>query len=177
MNLIFRLIRVMILAWLRPASGPLDPSSLAFRVWPTDLDINVHMTNSRYFALMDLGRTELILRTGIGRLIWRHKWQPVISVSTMRFKRAIKPFQKFRLETRTLFWDEQGFYLEQRFRTGDKTLALAVVKAVFVGKSGVIRPDHVCELIGVKGGSPDVPAWLAGWPDIEAAIENRLAVA
>ncbi|HBU98209.1 MAG TPA: thioesterase, partial [Thalassospira lucentensis] len=56
MNLIFRLIRVLILSLVRSRLDPLDPSVLHFRAWPFDLDINVHMTNSRYFALMDLGR-------------------------------------------------------------------------------------------------------------------------
>ena len=45
MNLIFRLIRVVILSLLRPHLHPLDPSTLHFRAWPLDLDINVHMTN------------------------------------------------------------------------------------------------------------------------------------
>lgn len=174
MNLIFRLIRILFLGWLRPTMHPMDPSTLAFRTWPTDLDINMHMTNSRYFALMDLGRTELILRTGIFRLVLKHKWQPVVSVSTMRFKRAIKPFQRFHLETQALYWDEQGFYLEQRFVADGKTLALAVVKAVFVGRGGVIRPAHICNELGMMDPSPDVPDWLSGWPDIENAIEERL---
>ncbi|MDP2699115.1 thioesterase family protein [Thalassospira sp.] len=175
MNLLFRLIRILILARLRPSLNPLALSSVAFRTWPTDLDINIHMTNSRYFALMDLGRTELMLRTGIVRQAFKHKWQPVITISTMRFKRSIKPFQRFTLETQALFWDEKGFYVEQRFVADGKTLALALVKAVFVGPHGVVRPDHVCALVGMKTGSPDMPDWLAGWTDIESAIEARLA--
>ncbi|MCC9621074.1 thioesterase family protein [Thalassospira sp. MA62] len=175
MNLVFRLIRIVILSLMRPGLTPLDPSRLRFRAWPLDLDINVHMTNSRYFALMDLGRTELIIRNGIARQMFKRKWQPVISGSTMRFKRAIKPFQAFDLETRTLYWDDKGFYLEQRFVTGGKTLALGVVKAVFVGPDGIVAPTEICRLVGMDQTSPSMPDWLSGWPDMESAIEARLA--
>ncbi|KZB66934.1 thioesterase [Thalassospira lucentensis] len=175
MNLIFRLIRVLVLSWLRPGLHPLDPSVLSFRAWPLDLDINVHMTNSRYFALMDLGRTELILRNGIARQMLKRKWQPVVSGSTMRFKRAIKPFQRFKLETQALYWDEKGFYLEQRFTAKGKTLALGVVKAVFVGPDGIVPPEQICRLVGADETSPVMPDWLSGWPAMETAIEARLA--
>ncbi|WP_430471715.1 acyl-CoA thioesterase [Thalassospira lucentensis] len=175
MNLIFRLIRVLILSLVRSRLDPLDPSVLHFRAWPFDLDINVHMTNSRYFALMDLGRTELILRNGIAKQMFKRKWQPVVSGSTMRFKRAIKPFQKFAVETRALYWDDKGFYLEQRFVANGKTLALGVVKAVFVGPEGIIRPEEICRLVGADETSPLMPDWLSGWPDMESAIEARLA--
>ena len=164
MNLIFRLIRVLILSLVRSRLDPLDPSVLHFRAWPFDLDINVHMTNSRYFALMDLGRTELILRNGIAKQMFKRKWQPVVSGSTMRFKRAIKPFQKFAVETRALYWDDKGFYLEQRFVANGKTLALGVVKAVFVGPEGIIRPEEICRLVGADETSPLMPDWLSGWP-------------
>ena len=176
MNLIFRLIRVVILSLLRPRLHPLDPSTLHFRAWPLDLDINVHMTNSRYFALMDLGRTELIMRNGIARQMIKRKWQPVVSGSTMRFKRAIKPFQKFSIETQALYWDEKGFYLEQRFVSRGKTLALGVVKAVFVGPDGIVAPDVICRMVGADETSPSMPDWLAGWPGMGTAIEARLAI-
>lgn len=175
MNLVFRLIRVLILSFVRPGLHPLEPSVLHFRAWPLDLDINVHMTNSRYFALMDLGRTELILRNGIARQVLRHKWQPVVSGTTMRFKRAIRPFQSFTLESRALYWDDKGFYIEQRFVDGGKTLALGVVKAVFVGPDGIVRPDEICRLVGADVTSPVMPEWLSGWSDMESAIESRLA--
>lgn len=174
MNLIFRLIRVLILSRVRPGLHPLDPSCLHFRAWPFDLDINVHMTNSRYFALMDLARTELILRNGIAKQMFKRKWQPVVAGATMRFKRAIRPFQKFTVETQALYWDDKGFYLEQRFVADGKTLALGIVKAVFVGPGGIVAPQEICRLVGADETSPIMPDWLASWPDVENAIEDRL---
>ena len=112
MNLLFRLIRVVIAALLRPRLDMLDTSELTLRVWPNDLDLNLHMNNGRYFTVMDLGRIDLMIRTGVARWMWRRKWTPVVASETMRFPRALKPFQRYRLKTRVLCWDERWIFLE-----------------------------------------------------------------
>src|SRR3712207_6939249 len=99
MNLIFRLIRIVIAALLRPRLGLLDTSEVTMRVWPNDLDLNLHMNNGRYFTVMDLGRIDLMIRMGVAGWMWRQKWRPVGGSETMRFKRPLKPFQSYRLKT------------------------------------------------------------------------------
>ena len=47
MNLIFRMLRVFFMARYRSRVHPLAETSLAFRVWPTDVDVLVHMNNGR----------------------------------------------------------------------------------------------------------------------------------
>ena len=65
MNLIFRLLKTLLLYLLRPTRrGILEESVVRFRVWPNDLDTNLHMNNGRYLTLMDLGRLDLLLRNG-----------------------------------------------------------------------------------------------------------------
>jgi hypothetical protein len=46
----------------RPRLGVLDECRVALRVWPNDLDSNLHMNNSRYLLAMDLGRWDYGLR-------------------------------------------------------------------------------------------------------------------
>ena len=66
MNLIFRLILIIIKCLSRPVeSNPQLPFKLNFRVMPTDCDLNMHMTNARYFSFMDLGRVDVMLKTAI----------------------------------------------------------------------------------------------------------------
>ena len=65
MNLWLRLIWVVIAALSgRRVRLPQDPSRLMFRVWFHDLDPFRHMNNGRYLTIMDLGRTDLMLRSG-----------------------------------------------------------------------------------------------------------------
>jgi hypothetical protein len=52
MNLILRMIKVLVAALFGQPLGILDSSVLTFRVWPNDLDINLHMNNGRYLTIM-----------------------------------------------------------------------------------------------------------------------------
>ena len=65
MNLFLRLIRVLLTIRSRGQLAPFEDSVLTFRVWPGDLDLNVHMNNGRYLTVMDLGRLDLMARTGL----------------------------------------------------------------------------------------------------------------
>ena len=69
MNLIFRLIRIVIAALMGQRLGLLDTSEVRLRVWPSDLDFNLHMNNGRYFTVMDLGRIDLMIRIGAFLLV------------------------------------------------------------------------------------------------------------
>jgi len=63
-HLIFRTF----LVWLRRNGPRLDPHEvgrLTFRVLPTDLDVLGHMNNGVYLSIMDLGRMDLLQRSGV----------------------------------------------------------------------------------------------------------------
>lgn len=164
MNLIFRLIRIVIAALLRPRLDLLDTSAVEMRVWPNDLDLNLHMNNGRYFTLMDLGRIDLMIRTGVARWMWRQKWTPVVGSETMRFKRALKPLQPYRLKTRVLCWDERWVFLEQRFETvGGELVALGIVKAVLTAQRRTMRPKEALKIMGMLRRSPAMSPAVKAW--------------
>ena len=106
MNLWLRLIWLVLSAPRRPQLVlPGTGSVLHFRVWPHDLDLSLHMNNGRYLTLMDLGRLDIMLGSGLWRAVMLHKWTPIASAITIRYRRELRPFQKFRLETRLINWD------------------------------------------------------------------------
>ena len=74
MNLWFRLLYLLVVSWFRPRLGYFDESVLRMRVWLSDIDVNIHMNNARYLAVMDLGRFDLFLRTGMGRTFVRRRF-------------------------------------------------------------------------------------------------------
>ena len=68
MNLWLRVLHLIITSFFRPKLDPVrDVSRLTFRVWPHDLDTSLHMNNGRYWTLMDLGRTDIMIRSGLWR--------------------------------------------------------------------------------------------------------------
>jgi acyl-CoA thioesterase FadM len=116
MTLWIRLFWLLLIARRRGRlSIPRDASVLAFRLWLHDLDLAFHMNNGRYLTLMDLGRLDVMVRSGLWREVLRHNWTPIASSITVRFQRELRPFQKFRLETRLLCWDASLVVMEQIF--------------------------------------------------------------
>ena len=56
---------------------------------------------------------------------------PVLAGATIRFRRSLDPFQRFRLRTRVLGWDAKSVIMEQIFETLDgQVAARALVRAL-----------------------------------------------
>ncbi len=171
MNLLFRLLKTLLLWVLRPARhGILEESVVRFRVWPNDLDTNLHMNNGRYMTLMDLGRLDLLLRNGSIRHVLRQRWYPVLAGTLIRFRRPLNLFQKFEIRTRIVTWDSKWVYLEQRMlRRGDLVLQ-AYLKGVFMGPKGSVPITELLALMGVVQSPPAMPAGLTAWIDAEGKL-------
>ena len=164
MNLYLRVLAVLWKALVRPRSaGPLDTSVISFRVLPNDLDPNWHMNNGRYLTIMDLGRLDLTIHTGLMRAIIRERWMPVLGGAIIRFQRPLKLFQRYTLTTRVLGWDDKWLYLEQAFDANEKRAATAVVKALVRGKDRSIPTAEVMHLLGIDVPSPPFPDHLRTW--------------
>jgi len=173
MNLLFRLVLVIVSALLlRPRLAPMEESRVAFRVWPTDLDLNMHMTNARYFSVMDLGRTDLIIRSGLARTMLRNRWQAVLGASMVRFRRPLKPFQRYELVSRVLCWDDRWFFIEQRAETPEGTAAVAVMQGAFIGKGGIVAPARMLAEAGMPHESPPMPDFVAAWRPQSLPVEQ-----
>jgi acyl-CoA thioesterase FadM len=168
MNLIFRLLKTLLLYLVRPTRrGILAESVIRFRVWPNDLDTNLHMNNGRYMTLMDLGRLDLLLHNGAVPIVLKNKWYPVLAGTLIRFRRPLNLFQKFEIRTRIVTWDSKWVYLEQKIlRKGDVALQ-AYLKGVFVGPEGSVPITRLFALMGIDEAPPSMPAGLAAWMESE----------
>ncbi|QEL23138.1 thioesterase [Bosea sp. F3-2] len=173
MNLWFRLIWLLLTTRFRPRLDlPGEASLLPFRVWFHDLDTSLHMNNGRYWALMDLGRLDLMLRSGLWRAVLRHRWLPVVNAGTIRFRREMRLFRPFRVETKILCWSENWLVMQHRMLMrgrdgGEIVAAVALVRAALYDK-GARAYVPVTRLLGEIGigvessePSPEVAAFLA----------------
>lgn len=172
MNLWLRLVWLLLTAPFRPKiSVPDGFSTLTLRVLPNDLDLSLHMNNGRYLTIMDLGRIDLIIRGGLGKAVWRNGWTPVANAVVIRFRRELRAFERYRLETRAVAWTEQAVVMEQRFvfAAGDRegqVAAKALVKGAIYDRKEeryVPIPD-LFELIGGPAESPPMS------PEVEAFL-------
>lgn len=158
-----RLVAVGISMLWKPRLTLLDESVITIRVWPNDLDLNLHMNNGRYLSAMDLGRMDLFARAGVLLPALRRGWYPLLGEAKIRFRRPLAPFAKYRLRTRLLGWDEKWFYGEQIFDRNGEQAAVALVRGLLRGKEGNIAPDRIVALGGSAIASPPMPETVARW--------------
>lgn len=166
MKLYFRLIWLILTQSRRSRCSLIGPVETEFRVLPNDLDALFHVNNGVYLTLMDLGRTDLLLRSGAFSRVRKKGWYPVLAAETIRFKRSLNLWQRFTIRTRVVGWDERSIYLEQVFISNGSVVAKAVVDARFLAKKGGgVTPAELLALLEMDPQSPELEPWVATWID------------
>ncbi len=165
MNLYFRLLYILFykVKKLSYRIGLLDEGKISFRALPSDCDINFHLNNSRYLAMMDLARTWLMAEMGLLHLFVKDKWMPIMNACSITYIKEIKPLQKFDIKSKMLGWDEKYFYIEQKFMTNDKLHAIAYVRGVFVHKGKRIEISELIKAANYEGDEPQLPEPIEHW--------------
>jgi acyl-CoA thioesterase FadM len=136
------------------------------------------MNNGRYWTLMDLGRTDLMLRSGLWRAVVKNRWVPVVSAGKIRFRRELKPFTPFRLETRIILWAENWLVMEHRIisrgRSGEIVNAVALVRAGLYDRAGkaFVPTARLFEELGVAAQSPEASPEVAAFLAAEDAMKQ-----
>lgn len=177
-NLLWRTLLVLLRARRRlRREGPLDPNTvgrMTIRVLPTDIDLLRHLNNGRYLSLFDLGRWDLLTRTGLLAAMTRHGWYAVVAAETITFRRSLQPWQRFELETRLLGHDDRAVYLEHRAVVGGEIYARAVIRARILRRSGgTVSHDELFAAVGRPEGLPDIDAWVHDWAAASALPSTR----
>lgn len=146
------------------ALGPRDVSTVRVTTLPTDLDLLRHMNNGRYLSLMDLGRWDLLVRTGLMDAMKEHGWYAVVSAETITFRKSLTLGQRFDIESRLLGHDDRAIFLEHRVVVNGEIYARAIVGARMVRRSGGTVPhEELFAAIGRPEGLPDIADWIEDW--------------
>jgi len=149
-----------------PPLGVLDEDCVSMRVWPNDIDLNLHLNNARYLSLMDYGRTHLLARTRLLDHIIRSRWQPMVGAAWVTYRRSLPMFSAFRMTSRLICWDDRWFYLEQTF-TGRRGLAaVGWIKGVLRDSDGTVDPQRVIEGVAPGVVSPPMPEAVVAWNEL-----------
>lgn len=166
MNLIFRMLRLLLLRKRLSKLSALDISHVSIRVWPMDCDFNLHLTNARYPALLDLARTQYLIQLdALGKFVGGG-WKSVLSSQSISFIKEIKPFAKVDITTQVLYWDRKYCYIEHQFLVAGKLHAKALARVAFIKGRRVRAFDKLLKELNEKSliesprESEQVLAWL-----------------
>lgn len=164
MNLFFRRLWVLLVASLSSKRQPLDRTyTLKFRVWLTDQDMFMHMTNSRYLSFSDLARLNLITRTGLAKALQENGWRLEICGQTRTITRMLKAPQAFLMTCEIDGWTDKHIAFNHEFqRRGNTHAAVNTLMRVADADGHEIAPQRLVDAINWTKTSPPLPKTFAG---------------
>ncbi len=174
-----RAIRISLSLIGKPRVDLLATTRVRIRIWPNDLDTNLHLNNGRYLTLADLGRLDWFVRTGVYEAAKRQGVFPVVGDSLAKYRRELRAFQKVDIESRLVGWRGRWGFLEHRFIRHGRVVAMVGVRGTFTGTHGAIDSwDFLAALNranpGGMGASPPLPAWALAFQESAEAVSIML---
>ncbi|XKF76431.1 thioesterase family protein [Glutamicibacter arilaitensis] len=169
MHMIFRILLMLLQGKKAPRLSMLDSGSLAMRATLTDIDFAGHINNGMYFSIFDLGRFDLMFRSGAWDVIRKNKWSPVVQAETMAFRKSVKLGVKFTQETRVLGMDERCIYFEQRIVVDGEIYARGYIATRMTSKTGPVPNAQILSALGLS--MPEdrvIPEWITRWREESA---------
>ena len=168
MVLLFRFIGALIRGAFQPRIGPFDETVVRMRVWPNDLDLNMHASSGRYISFMDAARVAMLVRFGAFGKVIRRGWRPVVGGTIITYRRSLYLFERMTIRSRIVCWDEKWFYMEHIIEKANGELAAkARVRALFRAREGNVPPREIGRLAGHDVESPPLPGWVLHWREAD----------
>jgi acyl-CoA thioesterase FadM len=163
-NMLLRTLIMLITSRRKPHTDFREVGRVAMRVTPNDLDLLGHVNNGVYLSLMDLGRMDLMIQSGKWQQLGNLGWYPVAAAVSVTYRRSLRLWQRYVLETKVLGFDDKAMYVEQRFVRDDEVYVDGIVRARFLKKTGgVVTVAELGELAGVDPTTMPIPTWIAAW--------------
>jgi acyl-CoA thioesterase FadM len=163
-NKLLRTWWTLLRARRRSKLGPLDVGRLALRVRLTDTDILWHINNGVYLTLADLGRFDLLIRSGLWDQFTKRGWYPVVVNATVAYRKSLKLNQRYVIETKLVGFDDISVYSEQRFTVEGEIYARLITRARFLKRSGgTVAVTEMLDVLGIDPSGLALPEWVERW--------------
>jgi acyl-CoA thioesterase FadM len=149
-------------ARFRPPVGVFETTTVTMRVWPHHLDLQLFMNNGCHASLASLARWDFAVRSGVGKVFQQRRWTVVVAAQTIRYKRSLKLWTRFTIESRFHGIHDGDLLLESRFVVAEKTVTTVMVRCRVVRLSGGSVPEQKFrEAFPELATAPPVPEWAA----------------
>jgi len=138
------------------------------RCWPQDLDGFLEMNNGRILTILDLGRTILAQRAGLLGALREKRWGLTMAGNSVRYRKRIRPFVRFKLVSKAVGWDAKFMYLEHTIWINGDCAVQALFRSAVTDKNGIVAPARILDAMGQNATSPALPDWVQSWIDADA---------
>ena len=144
-----------------------DTSEVDIRCSLTDIDPMMEMNNGRVLTLYDIGRTDFIIRTGLGRRLLKNRWSMVVAGSTIQYRKRIRLLDKVTIRTQIVAMDERWIYLEHSMWVKGKPCSSTLLRTGVTAKGRVIETKRVLEAMGKSGWEIPPSGYVKEWIESE----------
>ena len=168
MHLLLRTLLTLFMSSRRPHLSVWEISSLPMRVLPSDIDIAMHVNNGMYFSLMDLGRFDLMSRSGTWKKMRGRGWSPVAAGETIAFRKSLQLWQRYTIESKIIGLDSKAIYFEQRMVADGEIYARAYIATRLVSAGRPVSQDEILAEFGRPPTELVLPEWIHEWRETNA---------
>ncbi|KAH3682024.1 hypothetical protein WICPIJ_007016 [Wickerhamomyces pijperi] len=122
---------------------------------PMECDFYLHKSNSCYSEELDIARSELmtsVLQKFFTEYQTESKQFPFVPVASLwtSFKKEIKPFEKYAIESRILGWDEKWIFVISKFvKVNGVVASTSITKYVLKDGRKTIKPREAIKFQGL----------------------------
>ena len=138
-------------------------SEVIVRCSLTDLDPMLEMNNGRVLTVYDIGRTDFIIRTGLGRLLLKKRWGMVVAGSTIQYRRRIRFLDKVTIKTHIVGIDKRWIYLEHSMWVKGKPCSSMLLRTGVTEGGKVIETTRVLKSLGKEDWELPPTGYVAEW--------------
>lgn len=171
MNLWGRLIRVLLLSFIRGKSELMGHTETGFRVWFHDIDAFGHMNNGRYLQIMDVARTDWMRRTRVLDKILGLGCTALLGGTVIRHCKPLRPFQRYRVQTSLLTWEDRWVFLKHSFHsTKGELMAVGYSRAAIRKKGKWIAPQTLADSLCPGTYPPEIPEVVRNWLAVDDGL-------
>lgn len=121
------------------------PSVWRGRTGFMDCDVNLHLNNSSFIYNMELARWHF---TAINGMLWqtfKNRRMFLVGSQAVRYRHAIPLFHAYEIKTQVVYWDDEWFFVLQRYQdlTTGKQYAEGLVRGVIMKGSRRVSPHKI----------------------------------
>ncbi|XP_011409543.1 PREDICTED: protein THEM6-like [Amphimedon queenslandica] len=148
-------------------------------VLPSDIDAFLHMNNAKYLREYDIARVKMAGELGFLDAVSSKKGAFLVAAATsIRYRRSMKLFQRFSVQSRLVYWEKDSFYLEQRTVTPDGfTTSILMTKYAVRGIEMKDVLAHSLSSSTALPTPPEVSPELSSWMESLRHSSNTLRTA
>lgn len=127
--------------------APRRTTRLTLRVAWRHVDFNLHMNYASYLEAMEVGRWDWVARAGLVVPWLRLGLRPVVGSVDIQYRKELRPFARYTLETELSGFERRAVVFEQRFLVGTTTHAQAKVNALIRSPRGLLTVQEMKDLL------------------------------